>query len=89
MKRVEKEEPEYWEEIQEEKRRRKNPAYKDKRWSEGNVLDNWIRSNLIRSFQTSPADLDGLDVVEEEEEEEGGGGGRDSSDGTDVSDETS
>lgn len=87
MKRVEKEEPEYLEEIQEDRRRRKNPAYKDKRWSEGNVLDNWIRSNRIRSFQTSLADLDGLDV--EEEDEEGGGGGRDSSDGTDVSDETS
>jgi hypothetical protein len=31
MERMKREEPEYWKETQEEERRRKNPAYNDKR----------------------------------------------------------
>jgi hypothetical protein len=63
---IRREEPEYWEELQEAERRSKNPAYNDKRWSEGNDLNNWIRNNRTRRFQTSLADLDGLDQEEEE-----------------------
>jgi tagatose-1,6-bisphosphate aldolase non-catalytic subunit AgaZ/GatZ len=66
MERMKREEPEYWKETQEEERRRKNPAYNDKRWSEGNDLNNWIRNNRTRRFQTSLAGLDGLDEEEEQ-----------------------
>jgi hypothetical protein len=61
---IRRDEPWYWEELQEEKWRREHPAYNDKRWSEGNALNKWISKHRPR--ETSLADLDGLDEEEEE-----------------------
>jgi hypothetical protein len=62
---IARDEPWYWEELQEEKRRREHLAYNDKRWSEGNALNKWISKHRPMR-QTSLADLDGLDEEEEE-----------------------